>query len=62
MNVLQKVFSGPLNERWKAFPDLTVAETWIMLPATVLMLVIGVWPQSIVGLINETMKALAFRL
>ena len=62
LNILQKVFSGPLNERWKTFPDLTIAETWIMLPAIVLMFFIGIWPQAVVGLINETMKALAFRL
>src|SRR5690606_6262587 len=62
LNIMQKVFSGPLNERWKAFPDLTAKEIWIMLPATVLMFVIGIWPQSVIGLINETMKALAFRL
>ena len=62
LNILQKVFSGPLNERWKTFPDLTIAEIWIMLPATVLMFIIGIWPQAVVGLINETMKALAFRL
>ncbi len=62
LNIPQKVFSGPLNERWKGFPDLTIAELWILLPATVLMFVIGIWPQAVVGLINETMKALAFRL
>ena len=62
LNILQKVFSGPLNERWKSFPDLTITETWIMLPVTVLMFIIGIWPQAVVGLINETMKALAFRL
>lgn len=62
LNILQKVFSGPLNERWQGFPDLTAKEIWIMLPATVLMFVIGIWPQSVIGLINETMKALAHRL
>lgn len=62
LNVLQKVFSGPLNERWKSFPDLTSTEIRIMLPATLLMFLIGIWPQWVVELINETMKALALRL
>jgi NADH-quinone oxidoreductase subunit M len=62
LNVVQKVFSGPLNERWAGLPDLTTRETWIVVPAIALMFGIGIWPQCLVGLFNETMKALSFHL
>ena len=62
LNILQKVFSGPLNEKWKDFPDLTRREIAIVAPASILMLVIGVWPQIVIGLLNESMKALAIGL
>ncbi|HAV62847.1 MAG TPA: NADH-quinone oxidoreductase subunit M [Verrucomicrobiales bacterium] len=59
LNVLQRVFSGPLNERWKEFPDLTPRELWIMIPPTALMFALGIWPQWLLGKLNETLKALA---
>lgn len=59
LNILQKVFSGPLNEKWKDFPDLTRREILIVAPATALMFFVGIWPQSVIGLLNESMKALA---
>jgi len=62
LNMIQKVFNGPLNERWKGFPDLTQREIMIVAPATALMFVIGIWPQSVVGVINESMNALAVGL
>jgi hypothetical protein len=30
--VIQKVFSGPLNNRWAAMPDLTTANAWRSCP------------------------------
>jgi len=54
LTILQRVFSGPLNEKWSAFRDLTVGERWMVAPAIGLMFVLGVWPQLAIGLFNST--------
>jgi NADH-quinone oxidoreductase subunit M len=52
--ILQRVFSGPLNQKWAGFPDLTLGERLAVLPALGLMFVLGVYPQAVLGLVNST--------
>jgi len=54
LNILQKVFSGPLNPRWSQFGDLTVGEKWAVVPAVVVMFAVGLYPQWLVGIFNST--------
>ncbi|MDB6016873.1 MAG: dehydrogenase subunit [Pedosphaera sp.] len=54
LTVLQRVFSGPLNVKWSALAELTWPERFIVIPATALMLLIGIWPQVLMGKINLT--------
>ena len=54
LTLLQRVFNGPLNDKWAAFPDLTFGERLCVLPATGLLLFLGVYPQAILGVINPT--------
>lgn len=54
LTILQRVWSGPLAEQGKVFPDLTVKERLIALPAIALMFVLGVWPQLFLQVINPT--------
>lgn len=56
LTILQRVFSGPLNEDRSAFADLTSPERWLVLPATVLMFAIGIWPQFLIGHVNSTVR------
>jgi NADH-quinone oxidoreductase subunit M len=58
LTVIQRVFNGPLAERWKTFPDLTVGERLAVAPVLVLMLVLGLAPQVVMGSINTTMMHL----
>jgi NADH-quinone oxidoreductase subunit M len=58
LTLLQRVFNGPLNERWKAFPDLTVRERWLVGPPVVLMLVLGVYPQLVLGMVDQTVTTM----
>jgi len=62
LTIIQKVFNGPLNEKWAAMPDLTWYERGIVLPATALMFLIGIYPQLIIGKINVTAMQLAEHL
>jgi NADH-quinone oxidoreductase subunit M len=54
LGIIQRVFSGPLNERWISFPDLTTGERLALAPAIGLMFAIGLYPQLILGVINST--------
>jgi NADH-quinone oxidoreductase subunit M len=58
LTFLQRVFNGPLNEKWKALPDLTLSERLIVVPATALMFVLGIYPQLAIGLVNSTVLAM----
>ena len=59
LTLIQKVFWGPLNERWSRFPDLTVTERCLLGPPIALMFLIGVYPQVLVGLFNQSALGMA---
>ena len=54
LGIIQRVFSGPLSERWSGFPDLTLAEQLSLAPAIALMFVLGLYPQLVIGVFNST--------
>ncbi|MGD0443055.1 MAG: NADH-quinone oxidoreductase subunit M [Edaphobacter sp.] len=54
LTIVQRVFSGPLNERWSQMPDLTTVERFALLPAIGLMFLLGLYPQVILGVVNST--------
>jgi NADH-quinone oxidoreductase subunit M len=54
LTILQRVFSGPLQEKWSRMPDLTLGERLALLPAIALMFVLGLYPQLVLGVINST--------
>lgn len=60
--ILERVFYGPVNERWRAMPDLTTGERLALMPALALMFVLGFYPQLIVGAVNSTVMQLVSQL
>lgn len=58
LTFLQRVFHGPLNPNWTGFGDLRRAELWLVLPATALMFVLGIYPQLVIGAIHQTVLRL----
>jgi NADH-quinone oxidoreductase subunit M len=54
LTVIQRVFTGPVPEQWKTFPDLTTAERFAVAPALILMVVLGLAPQLVLGTVNAT--------
>jgi len=54
LGFIQRVFSGPLNERWKYLPDLSTSERLALVPVIGLMFALGFFPQLILGVINNT--------
>ena len=61
LTMVQRVFNGPLNERWGGFPDLTLRERFMVGPSVALMLVIGVYPQLILGVVDQTVVGMVQR-
>jgi NADH-quinone oxidoreductase subunit M len=53
LTLIQRVWAGPLNPRWEKFPDLTPSERWLVLPGIALLFALGIWPQLLVGVINN---------
>ena len=58
LTVIQKVFAGPVPAHWAQFPDLHVSERLAMVPVLGLMLLLGLVPQLIVGVVNPTVLRL----
>jgi NADH-quinone oxidoreductase subunit M len=62
LTVLQRVFHGPLNSTHLGFPDLTTSERWLLAPAILLMFAIGIYPQSLVQIVNPAVMQLISHL
>jgi NADH-quinone oxidoreductase subunit M len=58
LTVIQKLFTGPVPDRWAAFPDLHGGERLGMAPVIGLMLLLGLVPQLIVERVNPTVEYL----
>ena len=62
LTILQRVFAGPLNERWSQLQDLTMGERLALLAPIALMFVLGLYPQLVLGVINNTAMKLVQQL
>jgi NADH-quinone oxidoreductase subunit M len=58
LTVIQKVFTGPVPEKWATFPDMHGGERIAMAPVIGLMLLVGLLPHLIVEGINPTVQNL----
>jgi NADH-quinone oxidoreductase subunit M len=54
LTVIQKVFAGPLPERYATFNDLHASEQLALAPVIALMFLLGLVPQLIVDSVNPT--------
>ncbi len=62
LGVLQRVFYGPLGEKWVHLPDLTLGERLTLVPVIGLMFALGLYPQLILGVVNHTAIQMALNL
>jgi len=62
LTLIQRVFQGPLSERWKQFPELTRTEILTIMPMIALMFFIGIYPQGVLHFINRTAVQLVSQL
>jgi NADH-quinone oxidoreductase subunit M len=59
MRAMQALFSGPLVESCGDFHDLRLGEKWIVVPVTLLMFAIGIYPQFVLHIFNSTVTQMA---
>jgi NADH-quinone oxidoreductase subunit M len=59
LRAMQKLFSGPLAASCENFPVLTTTEKIGVIPATLIMIFIGVYPQPVFQLFNATVAGMA---
>jgi NADH-quinone oxidoreductase subunit M len=62
LTILQRVFNGPLNEKWSKLPDLTLTERALVVVPIALMFVLGLSPQLVLGVINSTVVRMVEQL
>ncbi len=62
LRIIQQMFTGPLNEDWAAFPELTKAERWVVIPAIAIMFLAGIFPQLLIRFANQTTLTLVQQL
>ena len=59
LRMIEKVFLGPLNQKWADLKDMSARELIAIVPLAVLTLVIGIWPRFCLDFINPTISFLA---
>jgi NADH-quinone oxidoreductase subunit M len=59
LRMYQRIFNGPLNERWRDLADLSRFEMLTALPLLALLLVFGVYPALLLDVTNGAVTALA---
>jgi len=62
LTILQRVFNGPLNEKWSKLPDLTLGERVLVAAPIALMFLLGVWPRLVLDVINPTVLRMVEQL
>jgi NADH-quinone oxidoreductase subunit M len=55
---IQRMFLGPLNEKYKDLPDLNGRERLSLYPLVAIIIVLGVLPMPILGLMQQTLQDL----
>ena len=56
--MMQRVFFGPLNEKYKDLADLTGRELFTLVPLVVVVVALGVYPQPLINLTRNSVEAL----
>lgn len=62
LTILERVFYGPLNEKWAQIPDLTMGERLALMPPIAAMIGLGLYPQLMLGVINRTALNMVLQL
>jgi NADH-quinone oxidoreductase subunit M len=51
----QRIYLGPVNDKYVGLPDLTLREAFTLVPLAIIVLLLGVYPQAILDLLNTSL-------
>jgi len=51
----QRIYLGPVNEKYVGLPDLTLREAFTLVPLAIIVLILGVYPHAILDLLNTSL-------
>ena len=57
--MIQRIFMGPLNEKWKDLKDMKKWEVWAIAPVMFFILYYGLNPKALVDIYGESTARLA---
>jgi NADH-quinone oxidoreductase subunit M len=52
----QRIYLGPLNEKYKDLSDLTLREAFTLVPLAIIVLILGVYPHAILNLLGVSLS------
>jgi NADH-quinone oxidoreductase subunit M len=55
----QRVFLGPVNEKYKSLPEINARELATLVPLAIITVLVGVYPKFALDLLNTSMTALS---
>lgn len=55
---LQRIFFGPLNEKWASLKDLDAREYAMFIPLTIIIIFLGVYPSGMLNIMNSSVNTL----
>ncbi|MCL4548758.1 MAG: NADH-quinone oxidoreductase subunit M [Bacteroidetes bacterium] len=55
---LQRIFFGPLNEKWASLKDLDGREYAMFIPLTIIIIFLGVYPSGMLNIMNTSVNSL----
>ena len=56
--MMQRVFFGPLNEKYKGYADLTGRELFTLVPLVIVIVALGVYPKPLLALTEKSVDTL----
>ena len=56
--MIQKIFLGPFNEKWSGLFDMNTRELVSIVPLTVIMIILGIFPGIVLDTISQTVSQL----
>lgn len=56
--MMQRVFFGPLNEKYKGYADLSGRELFTLVPLVVVVIALGVYPKPLIDLTQKSVEVL----
>lgn len=55
---LQRIFFGPLNEKWATLTDLDKREYAMLIPLTIIIIFLGIYPSAMLDIMNTSVNSL----